>query len=117
MKVICTDWRKCERYTLRGFADFLIPTIELHVRDCAVHENNGKHWVQLPARPQPNAEAGAAEIQQRVDDELSGTVIGHLAPTVGMNNWDVSRLQDILTVRVNAKREHRRVFEKPQFVS
>ncbi len=52
MKVVCTNWRKCERNTLRGFADYLIPTIELHVRDCAVHENAGKHWVQLPARPQ-----------------------------------------------------------------
>ena len=52
MKIVCTDWRKCERNTLRAFADFLIPGIDLHVRDCAVHESNGKRWVQLPARPQ-----------------------------------------------------------------
>ena len=52
MKIICTDWRKCERNTLPAFADFLIPGIELHVRDCGVHESNGEHWVQLPARPQ-----------------------------------------------------------------
>ena len=52
MTLICTDWRKCERNTLRGFADFLFLAIGLHVRDCAVHENNGKRWVQLPARPQ-----------------------------------------------------------------
>ena len=52
MKVICTNWRLCERNTLRGFANFLIPDIELHIRDCAVHESHGKQWVQLPARPQ-----------------------------------------------------------------
>ncbi len=52
MKLVCTDWRRCERNSLRGFADYLLPAFGLHVRDCAVHENNGKHWVQLPARPQ-----------------------------------------------------------------
>ena len=52
MNLVCIDWRPCERNTLRGFADYLIPTIELHVRDCAVHESHGKQWVQLPARPQ-----------------------------------------------------------------
>jgi len=52
MKVVCTDWRSCERNTLRGFADFLLLAIELHIRDCAVHESRGKQWVQLPARPQ-----------------------------------------------------------------
>ena len=52
MKVVCTDWRKCERNSLRGFADYLLPAFGLHVRDCAVHENNGRQWVQLPARPQ-----------------------------------------------------------------
>ncbi len=52
MIVVCTSWRPCERDTLRGFADFLLPAVELHVRDCAVHESNGEHWVQLPARPQ-----------------------------------------------------------------
>ncbi len=51
-KVICIDWRPCERNTLRGFADFLLSAIELHIRDCAVHESHGKQWVQLPARPQ-----------------------------------------------------------------
>ena len=52
MKLICTDWRPCERNTLCGFADFLLPAYGLNVRDCAVHDSNGKSWVQLPARPQ-----------------------------------------------------------------
>ena len=52
MKVVCTDWRKCERNTLRGFANLLVPMIGLHIRDVAVHEENGQRWVQLPARPQ-----------------------------------------------------------------
>ena len=53
-KVICTGFRKCERNTLRGFANFLFPGIELHIRDCAVHESHGRQWVQLPAQPQLN---------------------------------------------------------------
>ena len=48
----CTDWRPCERGTLRGFADLILPSLHLEIRDCAVHEKNGKRWVQLPARPQ-----------------------------------------------------------------
>ena len=52
IKIVCIGWRKCERSTLRGFADLLIPMIGLHVRDVAVHEENDRQWVQLPARPQ-----------------------------------------------------------------
>ena len=52
MKVVCTDWRKCERNSLRGFANVLILDVELHIRDIAVHEMNGRQWAQLPARPQ-----------------------------------------------------------------
>ena len=51
MKIICTDWRPCERNSLRGFADFLLPAYGLNVRDVAAHESHGKKWVQLPARP------------------------------------------------------------------
>ena len=50
--VICTAWKPFERNTLRGFADLWLRAARLHVRGCAVHEKNGKRWVQLPARPQ-----------------------------------------------------------------
>ena len=52
LTVKCTDWRSCERNTLRGFADIFLPSLHLEIRDCAVHEKNGKRWVQLPAKPQ-----------------------------------------------------------------
>ncbi len=50
--VTCTHWRPFERNTLQGFADLWLRTARLNIRGCAVHEKNGKRWVQLPARPQ-----------------------------------------------------------------
>ena len=50
--VTCTAWKPLERNTLRGFADLWLRAARLHIRGCAVHEKNGKRWVQLPARPQ-----------------------------------------------------------------
>ncbi len=52
LPVQCTAWHPCERNTLRGFADLFLPSLHLEIRDCAVHEKNGKRWVQLPAKPQ-----------------------------------------------------------------
>ncbi len=51
LHVKCLAWRPCERHTLKGFADFYISAISLSVKDCAIHERNGKAWVQLPAKP------------------------------------------------------------------
>jgi hypothetical protein len=53
--VICTAWKPFERNTLKGFADLHLRDARLKVCGCAVHEKNGKHWVQLPARPQLDA--------------------------------------------------------------
>ncbi len=50
LPVECTGWHPCERNTLRGFADIFLPSLHLEIRDCAVHEKNGKRWVQLPRR-------------------------------------------------------------------
>ena len=52
LPIECTGWRPCERNTLCGFADIFLPSLHLEIRDYAVHEKNGKRWVQLPARPQ-----------------------------------------------------------------
>ena len=46
MKVVCTDWRKCERNTLRGFIDILVLEDGLHIRDVAAHRSHGQQWVQ-----------------------------------------------------------------------
>ena len=50
--VICTAWKPFGRNTLQGFADLWLRAARLNVRGCAVHEKNGKRWIQLPARPQ-----------------------------------------------------------------
>ena len=50
--VLCTAFKPFERNTLKGFADLWLRTARLNIRGIAVHEKNGKRWVQLPARPQ-----------------------------------------------------------------
>ena len=50
--VICTAWNPFERNPLRGFADLWLHTARLNIKGCALHEKNGRRWVQLPARPQ-----------------------------------------------------------------
>ncbi len=50
--VVCTAFRPFERGTLKGFADLWLRTARLNIKGCAVHEKNGKRWVQLPAKPQ-----------------------------------------------------------------
>ncbi len=50
--VVCTGWKPFERNTLQGFADLHLAAARLNIRGCAVHEKNGKRWIQLPARPQ-----------------------------------------------------------------
>ena len=50
--ITCTNWTAFERNTLKGFADIFVAAVHLNIRGCAVHEKNGKRWVQLPARPQ-----------------------------------------------------------------
>jgi len=50
--VVCTAFKPFERNTLKGFADLWLRGARLNIRGCAVHEKNGKRWVQLPAKPQ-----------------------------------------------------------------
>ena len=54
--VICTAWKPFERHTLKGFADLWLRAARLNIHGCAVHEKNGRRWVQLPAKPQLDAE-------------------------------------------------------------
>ncbi len=49
---ICTAWKAYEKNTLKGFADLWLRTARLNIHGCALHEKNGRRWVQLPARPQ-----------------------------------------------------------------
>jgi len=49
--VICTAWKPFEHNSLKGFADLWLRPARLNIKGCAIHEKNGKRWVQLPARP------------------------------------------------------------------
>ena len=50
--VICIAWKPIERNTLRGFADLWVRAARMNFRGCALHEKDGRRWIQLPARPQ-----------------------------------------------------------------
>ena len=50
--VVCTSWKPFERNTLKGFADLWLRAARLNIHGCAVHEKNGRRWIQLPAKPQ-----------------------------------------------------------------
>jgi hypothetical protein len=47
----CLRFRPCAKNTLRGFADLELTRVGLVIRDCPVHEKNGRSWVAFPARP------------------------------------------------------------------
>ena len=50
MKVELLKFRKFSKNTLQGFADFLITPPGIEVRDCPVHEKEGRRWVNFPAQ-------------------------------------------------------------------
>lgn len=45
------EFRPFQKNSLRGFATLLLPSIGLQIKDCTLHESNGKRWVSLPAKP------------------------------------------------------------------
>ena len=51
MAIEIKAFRKFEKNSLRGFVTVELPTVGLEIRDCTVHESNGKRWVGLPAKP------------------------------------------------------------------
>jgi hypothetical protein len=42
--------------SLFGFADIIIPELHLRIREATIHENHGRRWVGLPAKPQVTRE-------------------------------------------------------------
>jgi hypothetical protein len=64
----------------------------------------------------PHAERATADVEQRIDDELTGAVIRDLAAAIDLHQRNVAGRQHVLGRGVHAEREHRRMFEKPDFV-
>jgi hypothetical protein len=46
----CVKFRPFSKNTLRGFADLELTRIGLILRDCTLHEKNGKQWISFPAK-------------------------------------------------------------------
>jgi hypothetical protein len=63
-----------------------------------------------------DAEFGPFQIDEGIDHELAGAVIGNLAATVDLNDRDVSGRQQMLAAGIEAERKNRRMFRKPDLV-
>ena len=61
MNLAASNFRGHERNTLRGFVDLTFLDTSLTIREVAVHEQNGRQWVSLPARPVVDTRTGVAE--------------------------------------------------------
>jgi hypothetical protein len=47
---LALDWKPMQRNTLQGFVTIVLPS-GLRIRECSLHEKNGKRWVSLPGKP------------------------------------------------------------------
>jgi hypothetical protein len=57
MNIEITSFDPCSGTTLQGF---LVVRLEsgLEIRDIALHQKNGKRWLQLPAKPYKKKDGG-----------------------------------------------------------
>jgi hypothetical protein len=53
MPAILLAWKELRRNTLLGFATVQLGALKIH--DVTLHQQNGKRWVGLPAKPLINA--------------------------------------------------------------
>ena len=51
MGIEVTDFRTHTKNTLRGFLTVRLTSVGLEIRDIALHQKNGRQWLQLPAKP------------------------------------------------------------------
>ena len=51
MTIEVSKFRKMGKGTLLGFCNILMTGIGLEIRDCTLHESQGKRWVNLPSKP------------------------------------------------------------------
>ncbi|MBN1843080.1 MAG: hypothetical protein JW883_12480 [Deltaproteobacteria bacterium] len=64
MAIEITDFRTYQKNSLQGFLTLRMTSVGLEIRDIALHQKNGKHWLQLPAKPykKPDGSQGWAYI-------------------------------------------------------
>jgi hypothetical protein len=54
--ITASEWREVVKNTLRGFCVLTLSPSGLVLRDCTLHERDGKRWVSLPSKPQIDSE-------------------------------------------------------------
>ncbi|CAM5247458.1 hypothetical protein RLIN73S_05283 [Rhodanobacter lindaniclasticus] len=69
-----------------------------------------------PLHQLAHADAGAAQVDQRVADDLAGAVVGHLAAAIDRHHRNVAGRQHVLHLAGLAEGEHRVVLQQPQLV-
>ena len=58
MAIEITDFRAYSKNTLQGFLTIRMTSVGLEIRDIALHQKNGKRWLQLPAKPYKKPDGG-----------------------------------------------------------
>jgi hypothetical protein len=56
----CIKFRAYRKNTLQGFCDFELTRVGLVLKDCALHEKNGKWWIAFPAKQFQNKDGQAS---------------------------------------------------------
>jgi len=46
----CIKFKPYVKNTLKGFADLELTRVGITIKDCTLHEKNGREWVGFPAR-------------------------------------------------------------------
>ena len=71
MPIECTGFRKFERGTLLGFADYLLSSAGIEIKECSVHEKNGHRWVNPPSKQyeKPDGTKGYSPLIRFSDDK------------------------------------------------
>jgi hypothetical protein len=54
--IAASDWREVTKNSLRGFCVLSLSPSGLVLRDCALHERDGRRWISLPSKPQLDSE-------------------------------------------------------------
>ena len=50
--IVASAWRAYSKSTLQGFVTLTLRPSGLVLRDCSLHEKEGRRWIGLPMRPQ-----------------------------------------------------------------
>ena len=54
--ITASDWREVAKNSLQGFCVLTLSPSGIVLRDCALHERDGKRWISLPSKPQIDSE-------------------------------------------------------------